>query len=298
MPYIRDTVRSVLSQDYADLEYIVVDAGSTDGTIEYLRSLNDPRLRVIVAKTGQYEAINLGFESATGDVFAWINADDCYMPWTFSSVADVFGASADVKWVVGLPSYMNRRSQCMRVASHVSTHPRKYITRGYYNNKLFGCLQQESMFWSSELWRECGGLDLSLLHAADFELWTRFARRSDLVSVPIPLAAFRFRGGEQRSVLYKADYEAEVAAVISRLRRRPGLLRHVCSAGQVIRCLVRLSIWRRGRAARFSQTWNTWKIEPAFGPVSWHGLLSLSREAFGRRNDRVQHEHAQVAQQS
>src|SRR5687767_10822681 len=101
--FLDRAARSILSQsgDF-ELEWLVVDGGSTDGTVDYLRAVSDPRLRwVSEPDRGQSHAINKGLGMAGGDVVAWLNADDVYTPGALEAVARAFTASPDAKWLVG-----------------------------------------------------------------------------------------------------------------------------------------------------------------------------------------------------
>src|ERR1035437_8512433 len=102
-PFLEATIRSVLDQDYAALEYVIVDGGSTDGSVEIIRKYQG-RLAYWCSEPdqGQYDAINKGFARSTGHIMAWINADDMFFPWTFQLVADVFSMFPDVSWITSL----------------------------------------------------------------------------------------------------------------------------------------------------------------------------------------------------
>src|SRR5438132_13711050 len=89
--FLERTLRSVLDQGYPNLEYVVIDGGSTDGSVDTIRRYAD-RLAYWVAQpdSGQYDAINKGFQRTSGEVMAWINSDDKYAPWAFAVAAEVF----------------------------------------------------------------------------------------------------------------------------------------------------------------------------------------------------------------
>lgn len=99
---IEETILSVLNQNYPNLEYIIIDGNSTDDTMLIVNKYKD-KISTIVSEpdNGMYDAIHKGFSMATGDILAWINADDSYMPWTFKYVNEVFTDLPDVDWIVG-----------------------------------------------------------------------------------------------------------------------------------------------------------------------------------------------------
>ncbi len=283
--YIGATVRSVTSQEFENLEYLIVDGMSTDRTLSIVERYKDQCTTTISERDdGQYHAIQKGLESSSGDIMGWLNADDLYMPWTLRVINDVFTRFPNVDWIIGLPSFLNARGSCTSIHSEVAAYPRKFIENGWYRDDLGGYLQQESMFWRRSLWDKVGGLDLSLKLAADFKLWTEFARFADLVPVNVPLAAFRSRPGEQRSSLQKANYEEEVKSVCKKLKVAPALWQLVARQGIVARSLCRQFIRRKSECVAYSQKSENWEIIKSIRPVS---RISLRRLFIERKLSKV-----------
>ena len=219
---VEATVRSVLSQEYPNLEYIVIDDGSTDDSLQVIEKYAT-RLGYFGHREnkGQYATINEGFSKATGEVFGWINSDDIYLPWTLRAVSRVFARFPDVNWIVGAPSTI--QDGIIHAVSRTRPYPVEMIRAGLFNGgeSGFGWIQQESCFWRRSLWERAGGLDESLHYAADFELWTRFARFGELYSVSTLLGGFTHRSGANRSSANRDRYMDEVNKVTARLRSNP-----------------------------------------------------------------------------
>ncbi len=277
--YVEQTIQSVVSQNYPNLEYIIVDGASTDGTTDVINRYAD-KITTIISEPddGQYHAIQKGLNLANGDIMAWLNADDIYCPWTFSVVSEIFNKFPDVDWIIGLPCYLNNVNQCIRVSNTQSAYPQEHIRNGWFRSYLVGYLQQESVFWRRSLWKKTGGLDLSLDYAADFKLWTQFAKHSDLVSVAVPLALFRYRAGDQRSFCGRAVYEAEVLRVCQAFKAPPIVWNTIAKRSLRLRCLCRLAIWKKCRVIAYSQKRGEWVLRTLRRPLSRASLSGLILE--------------------
>jgi len=217
--YIPDTVQSILSQkgDF-EIQYIVVDGGSTDGTLEYLaatqktletRSEIQPKIEMTVVSekdSGMYDALVKGFNLVDGDVVAYINSDDFYMPGAFSVVADVFLRFEEVRWLTGMSVRLNSKGQIFY--SHLqSGFSRNMVIKGFHGFFL-KFIQQESTFFRRDLVGCINFEELkSFNYAGDFYLWKNFAERAKLFSIEAMLAGFRFREGQLSSEMSSYFYE-------------------------------------------------------------------------------------------
>ncbi len=220
--FLEQTMLSILDQGYPDLEYIVIDGGSSDHSLEIIKKYEN-RLAYWVSEqdNGQYHAINKGFGHATGEIMAWLNSDDMYLPWTLQCVGEIFSRYPEVKWLTScFPMSSNQQGvpvYCRAVAGGFSREgflQGENFAGGDWYNK--GYIQQESTFWRRELWEKAGGrVNEKFGLAADFELWTRFFEYADLVGVEVPLALFRNQPA-QRSSVNAQEYIAECHGILKR----------------------------------------------------------------------------------
>lgn len=212
--FLRETVESVLSQcgDF-ELEYIVRDGGSTDGTLEILREYGD-RLRVVSAKDGgPAAATNAGMAEATGDIVAWLSADDVYEAGALQKVAELFRRHPQVEWCYGRCGIMNENGREIRRAV---TWYKNLIGWAYSRNMLLceNYINQPATFWRRELWRKCGGLSTQYKAAFDYDLWLRMAQIGRPAHLRARLARFRRHAGSISENLLVRQFaeEAGIAA--------------------------------------------------------------------------------------
>lgn len=185
---IEATIVSVLSQQYPCCEHIVVDGGSTDQTLEILRRY--PHLRWISEPDhGQTEAINKGIRMGSGDIVAYLNADDVYRPGAFSAVAEVFEADPTTAVLVGDCDVIDDRSGLVR---HHRARLDQFEDLLYY--WLWGhgfCIPQSSVFLNRTVLDDVGLFDESYDLAMDYEMWLRLAARYPFTIAHRTLSALR-----------------------------------------------------------------------------------------------------------
>ena len=181
-------------------------------TKEYLIGCDSVALTLLSEKdAGMYDAINKGFEKTSGDICAWINSDDIYLPGAFQYITQVFSRYDDVSWLKGITSYIDSDSTLTR-HGHCHLYRQDWIRHGVYGRDHY-FIQQDSVFWRSWLWEKAGGVDSRYLLAGDYDLWVRFAAFSALVSINVELSCFRKVDG-QLSQNIKA-YEDEMIACLA-----------------------------------------------------------------------------------
>jgi glycosyltransferase involved in cell wall biosynthesis len=219
--FLQETMDSVLSQRDPNLEYVIIDGGSTDNSVDLIKQ-HAGRLTYWISTPdqGPYDAINTGFSHTTGDIMAWINSDDKYTPWAFSVVRDIFTQFPEIQWLSTVQALgWNGKGQATSINFSGGFNRTSFLkggnlpTRGSFQRRF---IQQESTFWRRSLWEQVGGrLDSTLHLAADFDLWARFYRHTELYGVLAPLGGFRSHGN-QRSVLHADQYLSEAEMVLKR----------------------------------------------------------------------------------
>ena len=223
--FLDHAMRSVLDQSYPCVEYVVMDGGSTDDSVDIIRR-HERRLAYWASGPdgGQYDAVNKGFARTTGEIMGWLNSDDMYTPWALDVVATVFTQFPQIEWLTTLcPLIWDESGRAVRCANRYRGFSRRAFYRGGHLPQGFahGCIQQESTFWRRALWERAGGqLDVSVKLAADFELWARFFRHADLYAVTTPLGGFRVHP-DQKTALREAEYTKEATEVLIRAGGRP-----------------------------------------------------------------------------
>ncbi|MFC2025778.1 glycosyltransferase family 2 protein [Chloroflexota bacterium] len=186
--FLEHTIKSVISQDYPNMEYIIIDGASTDGSLKILQDYSD-RLDWWVSEPdqGQTDAINKGFSRANGEIFAWLNSDDTYQPHTVSEAVDLLLENPDAGMVYGDANLINERGNIIgKFPAHQTDYQR--LRRGYVH------IPQQASFFRSNLWKKVGPLDPSFYFAMDYDLWVRLAREAPLCYQQRTWANFRLHG--------------------------------------------------------------------------------------------------------
>lgn len=190
---ISETLASVREQSYPHVEHLVVDGGSTDGTLEILERAEAIRY-VSEPDDGLADAMNKGARLADGDVIAWLHADDLYRPGALQRAGAAFAAHPGAEWVVGRCPIVDARGEEIRrgVTAYKNLLLRRYSYRLLLTQNF---VSNPSTFVSRRAFHEAGGLDERFKHSLDYDLWLRLGRRGDPVVVNADLAVFRMAPG-------------------------------------------------------------------------------------------------------
>jgi glycosyltransferase involved in cell wall biosynthesis len=187
--YLEETICSVLGQSYPRIEYILIDGGSTDGSLEIIQRYA-ARLAGWVSERdqGQTDAINKGFARARGDILAWLNSDDTYLPNAVAEAVACLQAHPEAGMVYGDANLVDEAGQVIGKFPAAQTDYRR-LRRGYVH------IPQQAAFFRASLWRQVGPLDPTFYFAMDYDLWVRLARLAPLCYQPRLWANFRLHQG-------------------------------------------------------------------------------------------------------
>lgn len=183
--FLEETILSVLNQDYSNLEYLVVDGGSQDGSLKIIQKYAH-RLAWWVSEKdqGQTDAINKGFGHAKGDILAWLNSDDTYQPGAISQAVAYLQAHPEAGMVYGDANLIDQQGNIIGKFPARQTDYKR-LRQGFVH------IPQQAAFFRADLWRKVGPLDPTFYFAMDYDLWIRIARLTPLHYHPQLWANFR-----------------------------------------------------------------------------------------------------------
>lgn len=183
--FLEKTIHSVLSQTYQPIEYIVMDGGSTDGSIEIIRKYAGQLAYWQSLKDlGQTDAINQGFKRSKGKILAWINSDDTYLPGAIGEAVAYLVENPQYGMVYGDANFIDENDAVIGRFPAAQTDLKK-LRRGYVH------IPQQAAFFRKSLWDQAGPLDASFYFAMDYDLWVRLAGFAPIKYVPSIWANFR-----------------------------------------------------------------------------------------------------------
>ena len=288
--FLEETIQSVLSQDYPNIEYIVVDAGSTDETLAILEKYRGRLEFYSGPDHGTADAINKGFARLHGSVFAYLNADDTYLPGAISTAMRSLAAEPEAGVVYGDANWVDEQGRAL------APYPVQPFDAALLSQECF--ISQPAAFIRREVFELAGRMDPKLQYAYDYDLWIRIARLYPLRKVDTLLANSRMHldnktVGQRRAVLRETlelleshygyvpfrPVHAYASYLVDRRDQffeplRPSILKYVLSL------LVGLR-YNPGQPFRFTREW-AGVMSLAGLARRWHGFLS----SFSQRQDR------------
>ena len=207
--YLEETIRSVEEQDYPRVEHLVIDGGSTDGTLEILS--RHPQLRWVSGPDGgQAHAIGRGFELASGRIFAWLNSDDLYLPGAVAEAVDAL-SGGNCALVYGGWRQIDEHGTVLK-----DVHPKPWDHNALLERMNF--VPQPAAFFTREAYESVGGIDTRYRYAMDLDLWMRLGARFNVCCIDPILAAFRLHP-ESKTM---AEYDSFAREVVQASRRNGG----------------------------------------------------------------------------
>jgi glycosyltransferase involved in cell wall biosynthesis len=212
--FLKETISSIQNQEVNfEVEHIIVDGGSTDGSVEYLKTMGGQVVWCSGKDKGQADAVNKGIRMATGNIIGWLNSDDLYLPGTLQAVADYFGQHPECHWLYG---------RC-RIIDKSGKERWKWIT-GYKNARLKkftyskllreNFISQPAVFFHKDLFEEAGPLNLDLHYAMDYDLWLRFARITPAGVINRNLSSFRRHGTSKSETGFRDQFLEQYAVAL------------------------------------------------------------------------------------
>jgi len=217
--YLEQTIQSVLTQDYPHIEYLVIDGGSTDSSVELIKKYEDRFAYWISEKdSGQAEAINKGLSRAKGQIIAWLNSDDYYLPHTVSGVVRVFEENPDLVMVYGNMLAVDEQGQTINLL--------KYKQLSLEDLLCFQIIGQPSTFFRRTALEKAGLLDTSLHFLLDHHLWLRIAQQGGILHVPQTWSAARYHAGAKNRAK-AAEFGREAFRILDWVKSQPGLMEAV-----------------------------------------------------------------------
>lgn len=223
--YLEQTILSVLSQDYRPIEYIIIDGASTDGSVAIIKKYSSHISFWISEKdSGQADAINKGIFRSNGDIVAWLNSDDCYLPGVISKVVKTFEENPDVVLLYGDVYAIDEHGSILNALNY------KQLTLD--DLLCFQIIGQPAVFMRRSALFKVNGLDTSYHFLLDHYLWIQFALYGKILHVPQKWAMARYHskaknrakatefGREAFRILEYVEKDENIRSVFSKIKRR------------------------------------------------------------------------------
>ena len=213
--YLDQTIRSVLDQDYPDIEYLIADGASTDGSLGIIKEHSE-RLAWWVSEldAGQADAINKGFSRATGEIIAWLNSDDYYLPETLATVAELFIANPNAGIIYGDVLSVDGEGNPINVQ-----HFAQYSIEDLMQFKI---ISQPGVFMRRSVLEQAGYLDLDYHFLLDHQLWLRVAQLAPMIYTPQTLAVARYHA-DAKNIAHAEHFGAETFKILDWMDTQPML---------------------------------------------------------------------------
>ena len=215
---IEHTLLSIINQGDQNYEIIIMDGGSSDNTKDVIDKYRDYITYFESRKdNGQSDAINRGFGFADGDIYAWINSDDYYLPNAFRLVKKTFSENKEIDIVVGSGDVVTKDCQFLKHIKGLEMKRDNLL--GWHNDQW---IMQQCCFWTAEIWKKSGGVDEDLHLLMDYDLWLRFSSLGRSKAIEDRIAIMRYYK-EAKTVALRSRMKEEEAYVYAKNRAFPEL---------------------------------------------------------------------------
>jgi len=231
--FIGQTIESVLSQDYPDLEYIIMDGGSTDGTPDILRRYDGKIIWESEEDKGQSDAINKGLRLASGDIVTYLNSDDLCEAGALKKVGESFRDNPQTMWLCGKCRIIDQDNR--EFYRPITRFKNFWLKRyGYWRLLAINFISQPAVYWRREIMSDIGYLNCNLDYALDYEYWVRIGKKFEPAIVDEYLASFRIHPATKGSTGYTKQFREELDVARKHSPRLlPVLLHYLTYAGIV-----------------------------------------------------------------
>ncbi|MBI3379821.1 glycosyltransferase [Candidatus Gottesmanbacteria bacterium] len=205
--FIQQTIESVLSQNYPNIEYVVMDGGSKDQTIKILEKYKDKLSWISEKDKGQSDAINKGLKTTSGEIVAYINSDDYYIPGSFLTVGKFFSENKDAYWLTGKCKIVDEDG--LEVRGVVTFYKDLFLKYLRFKNILYivQFISQPATFWRRELLDQIGFFEERLDYDMDYDYWLKIWQKYKLYYLDEYLASYRVHNLSKAVVSAKTQFE-------------------------------------------------------------------------------------------
>lgn len=208
--FIRETLDSILSQDYPGLEVIVVDGGSTDDTREVLAGYGDRLSWTSEKDTGQSNAINKGLARASGEIVCFLNSDDLFTPGSLHAVGTYFAKHPSVQWLTGACRIIDENGRPIRAFIDAYKALWRRFAMSRWTLLVLNYIPQPATFWRRSAMLDVGLIDESLHWAMDYDYWLRLSKLGRPANLPQCLASFRIHSSSKSATNVRSQFDEGV----------------------------------------------------------------------------------------
>lgn len=220
--YIEQTIKSVLNQNMPNLEYIIVNDGSTDNTENIVQKYKHKIIYISQNNSGQSCAINKGIQISSGDIIGYLNSDDILLPNALRNVLDFFENNPQSNWVTGDNIIIDKDGRETEILSTFYKRLLKLLP-AYTMLRLVNYIIQPSTFWKRKLTNKIGLFDTDLIYTMDYDYWLRAIKWYKLDRINSPISAFRVHPQSKGGSQYKKQFNEEIH-VIRKYTNNPFIL--------------------------------------------------------------------------